>query len=120
MEVRTLANELPLRSVVTLQTIIREWDRARQTQALRAKRVELEMLRLQIAPQLVTIIDEYRQTLETYLKNLDQNGFILSFRRKAGLRRLTNGTVNQLNALDARREALRPKQKPITAASAAP
>ncbi len=117
VQIRAITNELPLHSEVTLQTIIRQWDRARQTEALRNKIVELEMLRLQMAPQLAPLVEEYRLALDTYLKNRDQNAFILSFHRKAGLRRATNEAIRQLDALDARRAALRPKQKPLAATS---
>ena len=119
VQVRTITNELPLHSEITLQTIIREWDQAHQTETLRSRLVELEMLRLQMAPSLVPLVDEYRQVVQTYLKNRDQSSILLTFRRKAGLRRVTEEAIKQLDALDARREALRPKQKPITAASVA-
>ncbi|MEY2428478.1 MAG: hypothetical protein QOJ40_1363 [Verrucomicrobiota bacterium] len=120
VQVRTINNELPLHSEITLQTIIREWDRAHQTETLRSRLVELEMLRLQTAPQLVPLVDEYCKVLQSYLKNRDQNSILMTFRHKARLRHVAEQAVKELNALDARREAMRPKQKPIAAASVAP
>ncbi len=111
VQVRATKNELPLHSEVTLQTIIRQWDRTPQTRALKSKSADLDLLRPRVAPQLAGLVDDYRQTLAAYLQNRDKTAFLLTFRTKAGLRRATEQTLGQLDALDARREAMRPEQK---------
>jgi len=116
VQVRAEANGLPLHTEATLQTIIREWDRPRQTQALFGKLKELELLRLRVAPEVAGLVEEYHQTLETYLQKRDHTGSVLPFTRKPGLRRLVDETVAQLDALDIERRALRPPSAPVAAA----
>jgi len=120
VEVRGGPNELPLRAQITLQTIIRQWDRPRQTQALQSKVRELEPLRLRVARELVMLVEGYRETLETYLQALDKNRFLLLLQKGATPGRVAEDAIGQLDALDARREALRPEQKPVAAAQAQP
>ena len=113
-QVRTGTNEQPVHAEITLQTIIREWDPVRQTQALKATLRELEMLRLRIDQEFVGVAQDYCQTLDTYLQQRDHAGSILSTKKKAQ-RRAVEAAVQQLDALDARREALRPADKPVAA-----
>lgn len=118
VQIRALSSDLPLHGDITLQTIIREWDPARQTQALRSKLGQLDSLRFQAAPQLIGVIDDYRRAIQSYLQTRDQAGFFLFFRKNAASRRATEQALRQFNALDARREALRSSQKPFASASA--
>ena len=105
VEVRTSANELPLHTEVTLQTIIRDWEPVARNQALQDKVRELEMLRLRVASDLVGLVDEYRQTLEAYLsRNLrpaPPQG------KAASPSRAAEEAVARLDELDARRQAQR-------------
>lgn len=110
VQVRTGTNDLPLRAEVSLQTVIREWDRPHQVAALRGKLRELESLRLRLARELVPLADEYRRTLATYLEKLDQTN-IIPFRKRALQRQAVAEVLKQLDALDAERTGLRPESE---------
>jgi hypothetical protein len=114
-EVRTGANELPLHADLSLQTVIHEWDPMRQTQALKNTLWELELLHLRIAQDFVELVLDYSRAIETYLQQRDHTGSIIPFTRTIGRRRAAQAAVQQLNALDARRAALRPIPKPVPA-----
>ena len=72
VQVRTRANELPLRAEISLQTMIREWDPIRQTQALNNTLRELGLLRLRIAQEYGGLVQDYRQAIEAYLQQRDR------------------------------------------------
>ncbi len=114
MQVRTRTNEPPRQVEMTLQRVIREWDPARQTQALNDTLRELGLLRLRLAPEYVGLLQDYGQAIEAYLLQLDRNPSPLLFTKRAAGRRVVEATVQQLDALDARREAARPAPKPAT------
>jgi hypothetical protein len=113
-QVRTGAHELPLHAELKLQTVIREWDSTRQTQAIRNTLRALGLLRSRIAQELVGLVQDYSRALETYVQQRDHTGSILPFLRQAGRKRAVEAAVKQLDALDARREALRPSPGPGT------
>lgn len=110
VQIRAGTNDLPLSAEVALQTIIRQWDRSRQTQALQVKVRELGLLRLRLAPEHVPLADGYRQTLTDFLNERDHTGF-LPFRKGAVRRHITEATLRQLDELDAQRTKLRAEQK---------
>jgi hypothetical protein len=112
VQVRFGTNELPLHADITLQTVIREWDAVRQAQALNHTLRELALLRLRIAQEFVGLVQDYYQVIETHLQQRDHTGSFLSA-KNAGRRRAVEAAIQQLDALDARREALRPGQKPV-------
>jgi hypothetical protein len=112
VQVRFGTNELPLHADITLQTVIREWDAVRQAQALNHTLRELALLRLRLAQEFVGLVQDYYQAIETYLQQRDHTGSFLSA-KNAGRRRAVEAAIQQLDALDARREALRPGQKPV-------
>ena len=112
-QVRTGTNELPLHADLKLQTVLREWDSVRQTEAIRSTLRELGLLRSRIAQEFVGLVQDYSQVLEAYLQQRDHTGSVIPFTRKAGRRRAVEAAVKQLDALDARREALRPIPKPV-------
>jgi hypothetical protein len=98
---------------VTLQTIIREWNRAQQTQALQARIQELSLLRPRLSPDLALLVQEYCQALEAYLRNQHWTKPIIPFAGGTHLSRVAQETIQRLDALDARREALRPAKEPL-------
>jgi len=111
VQVRASTNDPPQRAEATLQAIVQEWDYASQRQTLQAKVRQLQMLSLRVAQPLKGLADEYRQTLETYLRKMGKTGLSLMARPlPPAVRRTIEQTVNQLNVLDARREALRSSQ----------
>ena len=113
VQVRATTNDLPIRTQVTLQTIIREWEPAAQTPALKRKIQELELLRLRLAPGILPLADEYHAALKTYLEQRDKSAFFIPFRRAGIIRRAKEQAVKQLDDLDTRRMALRPKIETI-------
>ena len=112
------ATEPASRADVTLQTIIREWGRAQQDQALASKLRELALLRPRVAPEPAVLVEEYSQALEAYLHNRHRTSPIFRLGRKAHLSRIAEETLQRLDALDARREALRPAPAPAAAGPA--
>jgi hypothetical protein len=112
VQVRFGTNELPLHAEITLQTVIREWDSVRQTQALYTTMREFGLLRLHIDQDFVVLVQDYYQALEGYLLQRDHAGSFLST-KNAARRRAVEVAIQQLDALDARREALRPAARPI-------
>jgi hypothetical protein len=114
VQIRAGTNDLPLRTDVPLQTIVREWDNPRQTQALKSELNELAVLRFRLAPQFVGIADSYHETLQTYLGEQNKSGGM--FRRKKSTRqRALEAVLRELDRLDAKRAALRPRDEPVTA-----
>jgi ABC-type cobalamin transport system ATPase subunit len=83
---------------------------------LKRKVQELEMLRLRLAPGLLSLADEYHAALRTYLEQRNKTSFFLPFRRAGILRHAKEQATKQLDDLDARRMALRPKLEPTTTA----
>jgi hypothetical protein len=115
VQVRTGANELPLRAEVTLQNIVRDWEPLRQTPALQGKIRELGVLRVRIAQPLVGLADDYRQALSGFLAKRDKHRITLPFTKQPKLSPLAEETLKRLDELDARREALRPLPAPVAA-----
>jgi hypothetical protein len=112
VQVRASTNEMPLHTDVPLQTIVREWDTPRQTQALKTELNELEVLRYRLAPQFVGIADGYHETIQTYLGNQNKSGGLLH-RKKANSKRAIEEVLKELDALDTKRAILRPHDEPV-------
>ncbi|HWH71502.1 MAG TPA: hypothetical protein VNT26_19150 [Candidatus Sulfotelmatobacter sp.] len=112
VQVRSSTNEMPLRAEVSLQTILRDWERPQQTQALQNKLRELEMLHQRVAEDYAPVVADYHQTLQNFLLNRDKISLVQRFRKKAAQRHFLEETLQQLNALDTRRASLRPVTKP--------
>ena len=120
VQVRTGTNQLPLHADVPLQTVIRDWDNVRQNQALSDALRELSLLRLRIAQEYLALVQEYQHAIRTYLDQRDHSGAVIPLLRKSSRRRAADTAVQQLNALDARRQTLRPAPKPSVADQPAP
>ena len=120
--VRRTASELPARAEVTLQAILREWSMARQKAALRERLRDLELLQPRVAPEFAELVDNYRRVLTAYLKRRDLAEVNLPAPRQARLKveQVVKDAVAQLDALDQRREALRPAVSSVTARAAVP
>jgi len=99
---------------VSLQTIIREWGRAQQIQVLHERVQELGLLRARMAPDLAVLAQEYGAALEVYLQHQHRAKPVVFFGNTARAR-VTQETLQRLDTLDARREALRPPKAPLAA-----
>ena len=106
VQVHVGTNDLPMRVAVSVQTMIQEWDPARQTRALDDKLHELEMLRPRVTPGLIPIIDEYSRVVSTYLQSAQKSG------KKPPSRKVTIQALTELNALDFHRASLKPSPRP--------
>jgi len=106
VEIHTGTNELPLHTTVSLKTIIRDADNLQPAQGLRAKRLELDMLRPRIAQEFIPLVDKYWQVLDNYLKRQDKSG-------TKALERDAQEAVTQLEELDVLRASVRPRPKAV-------
>ena len=122
VSIRTQAgtNELPADAFVNLQTVMREWDRVREGQALKRKLNQLDMVRLRASPQVVGLVDSYRQVIAHYVANENKPGLLLTVLKNAARNRAVEDAVKQLNSLDARRLAFGSELLPITEAGVKP
>jgi len=112
VEVRTSPNELPMHADISLQTIIKEWDGARRTQALENKLHELQLLRLHVPSQLSPLVQDYCLCLESYLgKRPPAWPVRIISSKRAFLERTAQQAITELDALDTRRQSLRPADK---------
>lgn len=120
--IRGTLNELPAHSEVTLQAIIREWDRVRQATTIRARVADLEAVKLRVAPEFIQLTEAYRRTLADYLQQRER---VVSPARNSPFRppnpmQVMRDTVRQLDALDAARLRLKPKPASETAPTFTP
>ncbi len=120
-DVRTAVDEMPLRTQVTLQSVITGWGYTMQAQVLRLKIRQLGLLRESVSQDLAGLTDSYRQVLQNYLQAREKSGAFrtTTAERVLGPDKLALDAIRVLNALDAEREALRngPETAPQTAAS---
>lgn len=103
-------NELPLRAEVKLQTVVRDWEPAKQETVLHDKIADLESLRMRIAPELVALTGEYIQAIDAYLKQRNRPGTVTKLGRITLNQptRRQRDLLQQLEALDARVAKMRP------------
>jgi hypothetical protein len=112
VQVRVDASDLPIQTQVKLQRIITEWDFAQQRPVLVQKVNQLQAIRLRAAEPLVGLVDDYVRIVQSYLEGRSAS-------KVAGLLRGRFDpkiVLQQLDALDARRETLR-TPAPSTAAT---
>jgi hypothetical protein len=70
LEVSVRTNEPPLRTDVSLPTLIKGWDFPRQKILFRDKVKLLAAVKMRSARELAGLVEEYRRTLETYLQRM--------------------------------------------------
>lgn len=112
-QVRQTTDQLPLRTELTLQTVIAEWDFARQKSILDDKVSVLDFLRFRLAPELAGLAGEYQNALAGYLDQRAKGAFTLPGSKLPGptVKGLVRDTVKQLDALDEKRTALKSAPK---------
>ena len=110
VRVHTGAGEEPLRTEVNLQTILQLSNGIEQAGVFRQKLNSLDSLRLRASQELVGLVDDYRRAIGNYLQKQASTNPFLPFRKWHGLvvNRAARELTRQLDALEARREALRP------------
>jgi hypothetical protein len=111
VQIRTTEKEIPLRAQVNLQSLLRDSnDGLEQREFYRQKRQALDSLRLRCAPDLVWLVDEYRQAISDFMERQNSRNPFLSFRRRGPLdpHPAVTDLIRRLDVLDARRDTLRP------------
>jgi hypothetical protein len=106
--VRATRGEMPVRAQVNLTTVIADWDVVRQMATLPGKLRDLEQAQLRVAPEFMILVSDYRRWLEEYLQQRSKfpATFARGGQRPSGLQKLVQGTLAQLEQLEARRKAL--------------
>jgi hypothetical protein len=108
VEVRTKAEQLPAPAEMTLQDVIAKWDPSLSAPVLERTVQSLELLRLKASPELAALLDGYLGTLQSWLKDTQPASPTLTAKNPAAqLANLRRFACKELDALDARRAALR-------------
>jgi hypothetical protein len=107
VEMRTASNALPVHAQISLQAVIRNWDRARQVAMLQTKLRDLELAQLRMAAPLAALTDGYRRALADYLgKRPSLVTRWIKHPFTASSKLTLEDTLQKLDALDARRRAI--------------
>lgn len=106
--VRTKAEELPTRTEISLQTVLREYDTVRQMKMAQDKVLELDRLRLRVAPEYMKIVAEYQTALRDFMR--ERSRFTTTFskirRQPPGIKKVIEAAIERLDELDAQRALL--------------
>lgn len=118
VQVRTSTNALPSHADVSLQTVIRDWPPDEQIQMLQRVIVNLQLIRLKVAPAVTILADEYRFALDSYLKKLkrENSRFARLLQVFTNHPALVRGTLQRLGELDTWRASLKPQRPSVAAA----
>jgi len=110
VQVQTGGNEEPLRTVVTLQTILREANGIQQAQLCQQKLSALNSLRLRASPELVGLVDDYRRVIGAFLEKQKITNPFQRVRKfhELTVNRAAKELLRQLDLLEVNRVALRP------------
>jgi len=100
--------DMPQRSRMSVQRIIKEWDYLRQRIVLKGVTAQLFSVRLKTPPELIALVEEYRAAIENYFAKRDQIGMARSLPGLPPLRAdfLVVEVVKKLDELDAKRAAV--------------
>jgi len=118
--VSTGPSNLPRRTQMTLQQIIQQWDYLRQHIELKKFSGQLQVMRVKMPPELVSLVTEYQTTIDSYLKRRDQAGIPRALPGMAPLQAdaLVKDVLKRLDELDQRRAAFgRPGERSSNAAA---
>ncbi|HKI70680.1 MAG TPA: hypothetical protein VKA67_13925, partial [Verrucomicrobiae bacterium] len=122
VQLRTSTNALPSHAEVSLQAVIRDWPPDEQTKMLQHVIVNLQFLRLQVAPAVTILADEYRSALDSYLKKLkrENSRFVRLLEVFTSHSALVRDAVQRLDELDTWRVSLQPQPPSVAAAKPQP
>jgi hypothetical protein len=102
-----IGSSAPMRTDISLQTIIRGWSRTQQLAMLKNKIWELGVLRLRISPDYVPLLDQYLTVLQDYYKKRSSSTRILAAIGLVSDKSDVEAIV-QLDQLDVQRVKMRP------------
>jgi len=115
VQVRVSPQDIPLTTKVTLQSVLAEWDFARQRTVLLEKLELLQALRLRASQDSVALVDDYRQTIDAYLqRRIKAGGSSRKAETSPATRLIISDTLRRLKELDMQREALRRPANAVT------
>lgn len=106
VEFRAATNSSPNTVEVSLQTVILNFDAARQAEILEAKLHDLEMAQFRMAPSLAVLTAEYRNVLAAYLGEGRPTRKETLVNKRPVAKASARETLEKLNTLDARRRAI--------------
>ena len=107
----------PMRTGITLQTVIRGWSRTRQLELLKNKIWELGLLRMRISPDYMPLVDQYVRVLQDYYKKRSASTRMLAGTGTTS-DKSSGETLARLDALDVQRTNLRQSsQAPVVSAA---
>jgi hypothetical protein len=115
VEMRTASNALPAHAEISLQAVIRNFDRARQVAILQTKLRDLELSQLRLAAPFAVLTGEYHRAIADYLGSGHRTSPVLRWVKHpftSSSKTIRNGTLRKLDALDAQRRAIEPAIKP--------
>jgi hypothetical protein len=115
VEMRMASNALPAHAQISLQAVIRNWDRARQAAILQTKLRDLELAQLRMATPLAVLTDGYRRALADYLGSGKRPSLVTRWIKHpftSSSKLALEDTLKRLDALDARRRAIESAIKP--------
>jgi hypothetical protein len=121
-QVQSRTNANPTLAEFTLQHAIQELEFARQREFLQGTIAQLQNMRPQLAPELLSLADAYRATLDEYLRRRGQAGYAPERRGQLlpGAKTLARDAVRNLDSLDAKRAELRESLAATLGTSASP
>lgn len=105
VETRAASNSLPVSAAVSFQTVIRDFDFARQSEIFRAELRDLRRAGWRMTPQNAALAEAYCRVLADYLGA--RNGVVPRLSPPPSKWQRA-GTVKKLDALDAQRRAAKP------------
>jgi hypothetical protein len=107
-----IGQSAPMRTDISLQTIIRGWSRAQQLEMVKNKIWELGALRLRISPDYISLVDQYLNVMQEYYKKRSSSTRILA---AVGLisDKSEQEALAQLDQLDTVRARMRPEASPV-------
>jgi hypothetical protein len=115
VEMRAASNALPAHAEISLQALIRNFDRSRQVAILQSKLYALELAQMRMAPPFVVLTDEYRRAIADYLGSGQRTSPVLRWIKhpfSSPSKAIRTDTLKRLDALDAQRRAIESGLKP--------
>jgi len=112
VEVWTASNSLPVRTEVSLQAVIRNYEMPRQTAILETKLRDLELAQLRMAAPLAALTDGYRHALAGYLGQDQDRRPPLWTKHSSPENTSARATLKKLDDLDAQRRTIELSIKP--------
>lgn len=106
--IRAKAGELPARTDVSLQVVLRDWDTPRQLSTVQTKLSELAQARRRVAPAYMTLVNDYATVLDDYLTQRSRSAATFGnfFSLSPSVQKVTAEALRRLDALDVRRAEL--------------